>query len=310
MINNFFKNKYQFLSEYFENYFKIDKRFPQSIVFEGRDILSQYFFALELARNVNCLNSKEEDCACLNCKWIKEGSHPSVIRITPVNFKDDNTKTVISVKQAEKITSMISETSDYHRFFIFSDAKITPYNKFVENKIQKYANIGYTIAEENWCPYPLNRKILQEEASNALLKSIEEAPDKVTFIFLTNTKEDIIQTITSRSLIFKMPSINEKAQIPLEEFFIGYPFLDIENAINLPNKLIEYAQNLNIDLISMLDCMQDFLLDLLKNNLNLKEIILEDIKKIQIAKKHINALVVPKHALENLFISMSKEGRL
>lgn len=73
--------------------------------------------------------------------------------------------------------------------------------------------------------------------------------------------------------------------------------------------LSKKAEDLNIDLIQALDCMQDYLLNLMKNNLNLKELILDDIKKIQKTKQEINALVAPKYALESLFINLSCEGR-
>jgi len=309
MINRFFKEKYSFLSSYFENYIKLNKRFPQSIVLEGQDTLGAYFFALELARILNCENKNDENCTCTNCKWIKEGKHPSIINVTPVDFKEDSSKTVISVKQIEKITSIINETSDYHRFFIFSDAKIAPYNKVQKERINEFQFTGYEIPNEDWYPYPLNRKILQEEASNALLKSVEEAPDKVTFIFLSDTKENIIQTITSRSLVFKVPSLPKNINVDVSEFFEDYPNGKIENLIEKTQNFIEKAQEENLDLIMLLDVMQDYLSKLIKDNLNLKELIMKDIKQIQKTKKQIKALVFPKYAIESLFIALSYEGR-
>ena len=308
MINKVFKNQ-KFLSEYFETYFKTNKRFPQSIVLVGSDILTSYFFGIELARLSNCLEEKKEDCSCLNCKWTKEDKHPSIIKVTPIDFKEDNTKTVISVKQIEKITSMINETSDYHRFFIFSGAKINPYNEIEQKKIDEFKNAGLEIGTEDWYPLSLNRKIFQEESSNALLKSVEEAPDKVTFIFIAQNKEDIIETITSRSLVFIVPSNYEKTTTDFSEFFEDYPNGKIENLIEKTNDFIEKAENNNIDLVQALDYMQEYLLNLIKINPDLNDLILEDIKKIQNTKKQIKALVSSKYAIESMFISLSKEGR-
>lgn len=308
MINPIFK-KYDFLYNYFETWFQSKKRFPQSLVFEGLDTLSQYFFTLELARIINCEKDKSPDCNCTNCRWIKENKHPSIVNVTPLDFKEDNTKTVISVKQIEKITSIINESSDYHRFFIFSNAKNLPLSPIQANEIKNYNNAGFSIDKENWYPYPLNRKILQEEASNALLKSTEEAPNGVTFVFLTDTKEDIIQTIVSRSLVFKLASKREKNNIDLSEFLEDYPNLNIEKAIEKAYLFTEKQAALNLDMIDILDCFQEEFLNMLKLNLNLKDFIIEDIKKIQIAKKQISALVSPKYAIESLFISLSSEGR-
>lgn len=309
MINPIFKTKYKFLSEYFETFFKSKKRFPQSVVFEGLDILGQYFFACELARILNCSEDRNPDCSCTNCKWIKESKHPSIINVTPLDFKEDASRTVISVKQIEKITSIINETSDYHRFFIFSNAKELPLNENQKTKLKEYEEKGFLLSKEDWYPYPLNRKILQEEASNALLKSTEEAPDKVTFVFLSNTKEDIISTIVSRSLVFKVPSLFEKNKTDVSEFFENYPNLDIETSLEKGNFLLDKINAENLDIINVLDSMQEYLAALLRSNLNLKETITADIKKINETKKQITALVGTKYAIESLFISLSKEGR-
>lgn len=307
MINQIFK-KYDFLYNYFETFFKSKKRFPQSIVLEGLDTLSSYFFTIELARILNCMENGDENCTCTNCRWIKEGAHPSVVSVTPIDFKDDLSKTVISVKQIEKITSSIAQSSDYHRFFIFSNAKIAPYNSHQQKKINEFNNAGYNLSKEEWYPGAINRKILQEEASNALLKSTEEAPNKLTFVFLTNTKEDIISTIVSRSLVFKIPASYAKSDIDVSLFFKNYPNIEIEEAISLSKEFSEKIDTENLDIINIIDACEEYLTDLLKINSN-SRFILDDIKKFEIAKKQILASVSSKYAIESLFIALSKEGR-
>lgn len=73
-------------------------------------------------------------------------------------------------------------SSDFHRVFIFCD-------RDNDDNIQG-----------------LNKLNFQEEAANALLKTIEEPPSKTTFFFLTRDKEDLISTIISRSQCFFVPS--------------------------------------------------------------------------------------------------------
>ncbi|MCD8024946.1 MAG: hypothetical protein LUE64_05380, partial [Candidatus Gastranaerophilales bacterium] len=63
------------------------------------------------------------------------------------------------------------------------------------------------------------------------------------------------------------------------------------------------------DLINGLDMMQNYLFNILKSGKISKEICISDIKKIETAKKQIAAHVMPKYALEALFISLSKDGR-
>lgn len=310
MINQIFKNT--FVYNYFSILLNSNKRFPQSIVFEGFDTIMQYFFSLELARILNCTGDKTPGCNCTNCNWIRENRHPAVVNVTPVDFKEDGTKTVISVKQIEKVTSLILETSDYHRFFIFSNAKTSKIQENEQKHLSKYLNAGFKINKEDWLPAPINKKILQEEASNALLKSTEEAPNKVTFVFLANSREDIISTIVSRSLVFKTPVSIEKSQINVSSFFKNYPDLPISDAMKTSTEILSYIEENGLSHIEFLDSAEEFFVNLLRQNAKNNQIfnlISSDIKKVQLAKKHLAATITPNNTFENLFISISNEGR-
>lgn len=310
MINQIFKNT--FVYNYFSILLNPDKRFPQSIIFEGFDTIMQYFFSLELARILNCTGDKTPSCSCTNCNWIRENRHPAVVNVTPVDFKEDGTKTVISVKQIEKVTSLILEASDYHRFFIFSNAKTSKIQENEQKQLSKYLNAGFKINKEDWLPAPINKKILQEEASNALLKSTEEAPNKVTFVFLANSREDIISTIVSRSLVFKTPVSIEKSQINISSFFKNYPDLPISDAMKTSTEILSYIEENGLSHIEFLDSAEEFFVNLLRQNAKNNQIfnlISSDIKKVQLAKKHLAATITPNNAFENLFISISNEGR-
>lgn len=310
MINQIFKNT--FVYNYFSILLNSNKRFPQSIIFEGFDTIMQYFFSLELARILNCTGDKTPSCSCTNCNWIRENRHPAVANVTPVDFKEDGTKTVISVKQIEKVTSLILETSDYHRFFIFSNVKTSKIQENEQKQLSKYLNAGFKINKEDWLPAPINKKILQEEASNALLKSTEEAPNKVTFVFLANSREDIISTIVSRSLVFKTPVSIEKSQINISSFFKNYPDLPISDAMKTSTEILSYIEENGLSHIEFLDSAEEFFVNLLRQNAKNNQIfnlISSDIKKVQLAKKHLAATITPNNAFENLFISISNEGR-
>ena len=160
-----FKGKFEFSSKYFEALFKSGKKFPQSIVLEGLDTYGQYFFALELSRILNCKKGGKSDCDCINCSWIRENKHPQVITVTPIDFKPqgDESKTVISVKQTREIIKMLSQQSDYHRVFIFLDAKEGQYDEKTKEILKSYQNIGFQMPKENWIIDGISRKIFDDE---------------------------------------------------------------------------------------------------------------------------------------------------
>ena len=103
-------DKYPFLTEYFTRALSTNVRaLPQSILFYGNDADAQFTFATEIARLLNCTSDKSDNCECLNCRWIRENSHPAVLTISRIDNKpdDDDSKTVISIKQSQMILSLI-----------------------------------------------------------------------------------------------------------------------------------------------------------------------------------------------------------
>ena len=178
-------DRYPFLTNYFTEALNSTTRpLPQSILFYGNDLEAQYTLSREIARILNCKNDKSDNCECLNCKWIRENSHPAVITVSRIDNKpeDDDSKTVISIKQSAMIKETLMSASEFHRVFIFCDK-------------DDDGNIA-----------GLNQMNFQAETANSLLKIIEEPQPGVTFIFLTRYIDDLLSTIISRSQCFFVPS--------------------------------------------------------------------------------------------------------
>ena len=257
-----FSNKYPFLYDYFNSALKNNK-IPNCILFFGKDINAQYDIALELARKLNCKTDGNENCDCLNCKWIREGSHPAVMTISRKDNKpsDDESKTVISVKQANLIKSNLSTTSEFHRVFILCDR-------------DNDGNIA-----------PINKLNFHDEAANAMLKVIEEGKN-VTFIFLTENKEDVLQTILSRSQAFFVPSSNDYDYnfSIIEGIFTNYKRIlradAFDTAENLYNLSKKYSDT------EIINSIQNYILFCLKSAPNENSYI-KDLEATEEAKNQI-----------------------
>lgn len=259
-------DKYPFLTEFFQTAIESENHPPaHSILFYGNDLQSQYTLALEIARLLNCTGDKTDNCQCLNCKWINEGKHPAVLTISRIDSKpdDDDSKTVISVKQSEMIRNMLITSSQFHRVFIFCD-------KDDEGNIQG-----------------LNKMNFQEATANSLLKSIEEPSERVTFIFLTRDKNDLISTIISRSQCFFVPTkkrqdYNFKV---IESVLSNYWEIKRGEAFNVSEKLNALTKDTSP--IEILEQFQNYMLLALKNN-NSAKFLIDDIHSVELAKKQIN----------------------
>lgn len=221
MFREDLKEKYPFLTDYFEAGFKNKLRtIAHSILFYGHDISVQYELATEIARLLNCKETKQKNCCCINCNWIRNKQHPAVLTVSKIDSKpsDDDTRTVISIAQARMVKNSLLNTSDYQRVFIFCDAKMEG---------------------ETWVPLGLNQTNFQEETANSLLKIIEEPPENTTFFFLTRDKNDLIETIISRSQSFFVPSydIKEQNYSIIQNLFTNYPQIERKTSLDLAQKL-------------------------------------------------------------------------
>lgn len=136
-------------------------RMATAYLFYGDSNSKKEELAQALARALNC--SRREIswyCPCQNCERIAKGNHPDVLWLK----RDEDTKG-IKIERVRKLLDW---------------ASLKPYE--AEWKI--------AILEE--------AERLTEEASQALLKTLEEPPARTIFVLLTDDKSRILETIQSR----------------------------------------------------------------------------------------------------------------
>ncbi len=273
-------DKYPFLTNFFEKSIA-NSKLAQSILLYGNDLNSQYTFATEIARLLNCTGDKSDNCQCLNCKWIREGNHPAVLTVSPKDSKssDDTAKTVISINQAKMVRNTIVKSSDYNRVFIFCD-------RDDDDNIQG-----------------LNQFVLPEATANALLKSIEEPNPNITFIFLAQDKSNLISTIVSRCQCFFVPTkirLNYSYD-SIKEIFENYWEIPRSESFEVSQKLVNLSAE--IPPITILEQMQNYILMVLKSNPTQTKFI-DDAKAIEKAKTEFNIGMKPEIIFDELCLKL------
>lgn len=273
--NNEISKKYPQLLEYFKNgIYDEDKNISHCLLFWGPDIQSQCELALDVARLLNCSKDGHDDCDCLNCRWVREQTHPAVKIYTRLDFKEGSSdedetkgKKNINIGQAKSIISELSITSDYHRVYIFCDR------------------------DEDGNLLPLNQINFPEATSNALLKTFEEPPKNTTFIFLTKDKSDIISTVVSRAQSFFVPSVvaeNQDYNL-VEDFISNYWTTGRNQVLEFENKLtVSISEHGAMVVFSQI---QNYMLSMMKSNSQNKPLfykLMEDMKSVEDAKRQIS----------------------
>lgn len=273
--NNEISKKYPQLLEYFKSgIYDENKNISHCLLFWGPDIQSQCELALDVARLLNCSKDGNDSCDCLNCKWVREQTHPAVKIYTRLDFKEGSSddeetkgKKNINIAQAKSIISELSITSDYHRVYIFCDR------------------------DEEGNLLPLNQINFPEATSNALLKTFEEPPKNTTFIFLTKDKSDIISTVVSRAQSFFVPYVvieNQEYNL-VEDFISNYWTTGRNQVLDFENKMSALiAEHGAMVVFSQI---QNYLLSMIKTNSQNKPLFykfMDDMKSVEDAKRQIS----------------------
>lgn len=256
-------DKYPFLTNYFtEALSQTNRALPQSILFYGNDLQAQYTLALEIGRLLNCKEDKSDDCTCLNCRWTRENNHPAIMTYSRIDNKpdDDESKTVISIKQSNMIKEQLVSTSDFHRVFIFCDKG------------------------DNGNIMGLNPMNFQAETANSLLKIIEEPQPGVTFIFLTRYIDDVLSTIISRSQCFFVPT-KEPVTYDyscIQGIFTDYFNFQRKDVFDISQQLQDLSKEHSVP--DILDGIQNYMLLILKSNPK-QTILIKHIEQVEQAKR-------------------------
>lgn len=280
------------------NYFKSgiegeNKNLSHCILLWGADTKTQCELALEIARLLNCKKDKSVDCDCLNCRWIREQTHPAVKIFTRLDFKEASSsdsddeglssgKKNITVAQAKSIISELSVTSDYHRVYIFCDR------------------------DEDGNLLPLNKQNFPEITSNALLKTFEEPPQNTTFILLTADKNDVISTVVSRSTAFFVPVKTEDNTEYSEVLNVISEYWNTDR-----NDVLEFCEGLlklcnDIEPKVVFTQIENYILSVMKNNIENKKLyykLCEDIKYVEDAKRQV--MLTPAMLLQTVCENLS-----
>lgn len=138
-------------------------RLHHACLFEGPEGVGKRTFALWLARYVNCDAATRPCGSCRSCSLLLAGTHPDLIVVGP---DPERATAVISVQQAQELVGglKLKRHSARHRFVILDPADL-----------------------------------LNDEAANALLKTLEEPPTGTHFVLITARVASLLPTIRSRT---------------------------------------------------------------------------------------------------------------
>jgi DNA polymerase-3 subunit delta' len=175
----------------------------------GKDAL-----ALEFAKALNCEQSRTDPCdACPSCKRVDTLQHPNIRLIValPTGKNEKTGDDPVAVLSEEQVSALRQELAEKGR---------DPYHRIAIDKANfiKVNSVRELRREASLTGFLGGRKVfivseadmMNTEASNSLLKTLEEPPADTVLILTTSRKDQLLPTIISRCQLVRCESLSDE----------------------------------------------------------------------------------------------------
>ncbi len=190
-----------------------EERLPHAQLFLGAEGSGKTALAYAVVQYLYCTEKIENDSCgeCSSCRKISTFTHPDVHYSFPTVTGSSSKKPISDdyIEQWREIndTSNYFNTEDWVRLIAKDENKSPNITREETKNIIKKLSLkpyeGEAKAMIIWMP-----EFLAGE-SNALLKLIEEPPQKTFFILIAENSDALLATITSRTQLIKIPKYTE-----------------------------------------------------------------------------------------------------
>ena len=203
-----------------------ENRIAHAQLFLGPEGTGKLALAIAYAQYINYTNKRENDSCgeCPSCKKFNALAHPDLHFIFP-------STTNKNVKKDPESDLFLTEWREYLTSCDCYASLPNWYNALdIENK-QGLINVrdaSTIIRKLNLKSYEAEYKVviiwmaerLNTEASNRLLKLVEEPPEKTLFILVSENQEELLMTIRSRTVLMKIPKLtyNDVSEALVKKF--------------------------------------------------------------------------------------------
>ena len=191
-----------------------EQRVGHAMLFAGREGAGMLGLAIAFARYLNCKDPREDDSCleCSSCRKYGKLQHPDLHFVFPVAKKKDGEKDPVS----DDFISLWRESvlsNPYMRLFQWLEyLGVENRQGFISKneslQILKKLSLKSFEAEYKvmiiWMAEKMNL-----QASNKLLKILEEPPSGTLFLMITEDPGQIIPTILSRAQQIRIPKIDQ-----------------------------------------------------------------------------------------------------
>lgn len=194
-----------------------DNRVSHALLFLGPQGCGKLALAIAYAQYISCQNKQENDSCgtCISCQKYKKLIHPDLHFVYPV-VRTPKFKKPVSDDFIKEWRSYLLQ-GNYHildNWFDYLGTDNLQGSIFAQESQEIIRKLNLKTFEGEykiliiWMAEKMNTV-----ASNKLLKMIEEPPSKTLFVLVSESEEDILTTIRSRTQLIKLNRITDSEMI-------------------------------------------------------------------------------------------------
>lgn len=172
----------------------LENNITHAYLFSGPRGVGKLYFAKEFARALLCKNQMCRTCA--DCRQMDNLTHPDFLILDMLYIEDVNTDWNIISK-----FSNVSQESRATGVKAKSDRIGIETIRALQEKLQEKSLGGFRVCIIN------NIDRITPEATNAFLKTVEEPPKNVLFIFTTSRESSLLPTLLSRMRVIRFNTL-------------------------------------------------------------------------------------------------------
>jgi DNA polymerase-3 subunit delta' len=182
-------------------------------LFYGPEGIGKDALAIEFAKTLNCTEGGIEACGvCSNCQRMDSFQHPNInlVFALPTGKSEkngDDPINVLSEAQVAEVREQIqTKAKDPYKRIEITKAHFIKINSVREIKREAAMSV---IEDGKKIFIILNAEMMNAEASNSLLKTLEEPLPGTILLLTTSAKDQLLPTINSRCQLIKCDLLSE-----------------------------------------------------------------------------------------------------
>ncbi|MCF0222113.1 MAG: AAA family ATPase [Fibrobacter sp.] len=230
-----------------------ENRFPQSILIDGPAGIGKKALAMELAKALQCSDPNNRPCGhCFGCRMAMDSGDTNSW-VVPLDTKEAHARSADEVSAG----STAKTVEDFKKSYI-EEIQKNPYrvdifgaSAFISVDLIRSMTGSFAMKGDRVRVVIIaEADRMNEAASNAFLKTLEDVPPNTYFILTTSSREKMLQTIRSRCLALHLLPLTDD-EVRSETRKVGGEDFDEESltddviglAVGSPGKALYYAQN-------------------------------------------------------------------